>query len=264
MEAWSSRPATQNESRPQCGSLMQDKLTTVRTENVLTAEDNHEAFGANEVLKGISFAAKKHELISGLGSSESGKSTFLRCTNFLEMPDARTIRANGEEIRFVRRGAHSQIDPREVLKLRRNMTMVFRQFNLWAHMTILRNVTFALVHVLHMSRSDAAEESLAKLDKVGMAHKRDAYPIHLCGGHQQRVAIACALAMEPEVMLFDEPTSALDPELVQEVLMVMGGLANEGRTHEMDFAQEVSNCVLFVQEGRILDDGTPDEVFHRP
>lgn len=147
--------------------------------------------------------------------------------------------------------------------------MVFQQFNLWAHMTVLRNVTFSLTHVFHLPRKEAEALALEKLEKVGMAHKRDAYPIQLSGGQQQRVAIARALAMEPEVMLFDEPTSALDPELVQEVLKVMRDLAEEGRTmlvvtHEMDFARDVANRVLFFHEGQILEDGSPDEVFNHP
>lgn len=268
MNAWSRRPAPQYGCAID-GSSAQNTPMVGPAKDVLVAEDIHKSFGTNQVLKGISLAARKHEVISILGSSGSGKSTFLRCTNLLEIPDVGTIRANGEEIRFERNGGHDPIDSRVVLNLRRNMTMVFQQFNLWAHMTILRNVTFALTHVLHMSRKDAEEVALAKLEKVGMAHKRDAYPIHLSGGQQQRVAIARALAMEPEVMLFDEPTSALDPELVQEVLKVMRALADEGRTmlvvtHEMDFAREVSNRVLFFHEGRILEDGTPDEVFNRP
>ncbi|MEX4004856.1 ABC transporter ATP-binding protein [Paraburkholderia sp. EG285A] len=237
-------------------------------ENVLVVEDIHKSYGANEVLKGISVTAKKHDVISILGSSGSGKSTFLRCINLLETPDSGTIRSNGETIRFGERGVGAP-DARTVRRLRRNMSMVFQQFNLWAHMTALRNVTFALTHVLNMPRKEAELVALSKLEKVGMAHKRDAYPIQLSGGQQQRVAIARALAMEPEVMLFDEPTSALDPELVQEVLKVMRTLADEGRTmlvvtHEMDFAREVGNRVLFFHEGGILEDGTPDEVFARP
>ncbi|WP_407670860.1 ABC transporter ATP-binding protein [Paraburkholderia franconis] len=242
---------------------------TRAADHVLVVEDIHKSFGENEVLKGISLTAKKHDVISILGSSGSGKSTFLRCINLLETPDTGTIRANGEVISLRRDGGDRQVDARKVRMLRRNMTMVFQQFNLWAHMTVLRNVTFALTHVLQMSRKDAEDVAIANLEKVGMAHKRDAYPIQLSGGQQQRVAIARALAMEPEVMLFDEPTSALDPELVQEVLKVMRALADEGRTmlvvtHEMDFAREVANRVLFFHEGRILEDGSPDDVFNRP
>lgn len=268
MNDWSRRPAPQYEGAIQRRST-DGNPTASLAEDVLVVEDIHKSFGTNQVLKGISLTARKHQVISILGSSGSGKSTFLRCTNLLEIPDSGTIRANGKELRFERNGGHGKIDSRVVRDLRRNMTMVFQQFNLWAHMTILRNVTFALTSVLHMSRKDAEDVALAKLEKVGMVHKRDSYPIHLSGGQQQRVAIARALAMEPEVMLFDEPTSALDPELVQEVLKVMRTLADEGRTmlvvtHEMDFAREVSNRALFFHEGRILEDGTPDEVFNRP
>ncbi|MPW20412.1 histidine/lysine/arginine/ornithine transporter subunit; ATP-binding component of ABC superfamily [Paraburkholderia piptadeniae] len=254
---------------PASGQDLDGDAVTRAADHVLVVEDIHKSFGENEVLKGISLTAKKHDVISILGSSGSGKSTFLRCINLLETPDTGTIRANGEVISLRRDGGDRQVDARKVRMLRRNMTMVFQQFNLWAHMTVLRNVTFALTHVLQMSRKDAEDVAIANLEKVGMAHKRDAYPIQLSGGQQQRVAIARALAMEPEVMLFDEPTSALDPELVQEVLKVMRALADEGRTmlvvtHEMDFAREVANRVLFFHEGRILEDGSPDDVFNRP
>ncbi|MEX4004864.1 ABC transporter ATP-binding protein [Paraburkholderia sp. EG285A] len=236
---------------------------------VLTVSDIHKSFGSHEVLKGISLAAKKHDVVSILGSSGSGKSTFLRCANLLEIPDCGIINVNGETICIERGERSGHVRAKRILRLRKSTAMVFQQFNLWSHMTVLRNVTFSLVNVRGMSKKDAEVVALANLERVGMAHKRDAYPIQLSGGQQQRVAIARALAMEPEVMLFDEPTSALDPELVQEVLKVMRSLAEEGRTmlvvtHEMAFAREVSNRVLFFHEGKIIEDGDPEEVFMRP
>jgi len=238
----------------------------------LIVDDLHKKFGENEVLKGVSLKAKAGDVISLIGSSGSGKSTFLRCINFLESPCSGRITLNGEEIRTSadRAGALRVSDPKQLQKMRTRLSMVFQHFNLWAHMTVLENIIEAPVSVLGLSRSEAEARARKYLDKVGLAagveHK---YPSHLSGGQQQRVAIARALAMEPEVMLFDEPTSALDPELVGEVLKVMQKLAEEGRTmivvtHEMGFARNVSNHVVFLHKGKIEEQGDPKEVLNAP
>ncbi|WP_028206871.1 ABC transporter ATP-binding protein [Paraburkholderia nodosa] len=238
----------------------------------LIVDDLHKKFGENEVLKGVSLKAKAGDVISLIGSSGSGKSTFLRCINFLESPCSGRITLNGEEVRTSadRGGALRVSDPKQLQKMRTRLSMVFQHFNLWAHMTVLENIIEAPVSVLGLSRSEAEARARKYLDKVGLAagveHK---YPSHLSGGQQQRVAIARALAMEPEVMLFDEPTSALDPELVGEVLKVMQKLAEEGRTmivvtHEMGFARNVSNHVVFLHKGKIEEQGDPKEVLNTP
>ena len=231
----------------------------------------HKRFGANEVLRGISVEAHQGEVISVLGPSGSGKSTLLRCINLLEIPDQGTLNVGGEEVVLVknRKGETHPADKRQVERIRSKLAMVFQQFNLWSHMTILENVIEAPVHVLKVPRQEAIDRARRYLDKVGIGDKHDAYPIQLSGGQQQRAAIARALAMEPEVILFDEPTSALDPELVGEVLQVMRALAEEGRTmivvtHEMGFAREVSSRVIFIDQGIIVEDGTPTEVFDTP
>lgn len=233
---------------------------------VLLAEDIHKSFGAIEVLKGINLRACKHEVISILGVSGSGKSTFLRCLNFLETPTSGRITVLGEEVR-VRAG--KPVDPRHIERVRRNLGMVFQQFNLWSHRTVLENVMEGPVHVLGESIVEAREKSEALLQRVGLADRKDMYPSQLSGGQQQRVAIARALAMEPEAILFDEPTSALDPELVGEVLKVMQSLAAEGRTmivvtHEMSFARDVSSEVVFFHEGKIAEQGAPNDMFNNP
>ena len=238
----------------------------------LIVDDLHKKFGENEVLKGVSLKAKAGDVISLIGSSGSGKSTFLRCINFLESPCSGRITLNGEEIRTRadRAGALRVSDPKQLQKMRTRLSMVFQHFNLWAHMTVLENIIEAPVSVLGLNRTEAEARARKYLDKVGLAagveHK---YPSHLSGGQQQRVAIARALAMEPEVMLFDEPTSALDPELVGEVLKVMQKLAEEGRTmivvtHEMGFARNVSNHVVFLHKGKIEEQGDPKEVLNAP
>jgi len=228
------------------------------------------SFGALEVLKGISFDAREGEVISILGSSGSGKSTMLRCINMLEVPSDGEIHIEGEAIRL-KNGRHGRqpADVRQVSRLCTNVAMVFQSFNLWSHMTILENVMEAPVYVQKRPKAECREEALELLAKVGIADKRDYYPTHLSGGQQQRAAIARALAMKPKVMLFDEPTSALDPELVGEVLRVMRALADEGRTmlvvtHEMAFARDVSNRVIFLHKGQIEEDGPPSEVFTAP
>ena len=237
----------------------------------LTVEDLHKRYGDHEVLKGVSLSAEAGDVITIIGSSGSGKSTFLRCINFLEQPDAGRITVAGEEIRLVKgKDGHLQVaDAKQLQRLRTRLAMVFQHFNLWAHMTVLENVIEAPVHVLGVPKKEARERAERYLERVGVWKFRDAYPAHMSGGQQQRVAIARALAMEPAVLLFDEPTSALDPELVGEVLKVMRSLAEEGRTmmvvtHEMGFAREVSNHVIFVHQGRVEEEGDPREVLVRP
>ncbi|MEX2629267.1 MAG: ABC transporter ATP-binding protein [Tistlia sp.] len=236
----------------------------------LVVDELHKSFGPLEVLKGVSLTARDGDVIAMIGSSGSGKSTFLRCINLLEIPDSGTITLRGETIRMIetRRGGRPE-NWKQVDRLRTRLGMVFQQFNLWSHMTVLENVVEAPIHVLKRPRKEAVELAMSLLEKVGIAEKRDQYPSHLSGGQQQRAAIARALAMEPEVMLFDEPTSALDPELVGEVLRVMRQLADEGRTmvivtHEMGFAREVANEVLFLHQGRIEEQGPPAQVFGNP
>ena len=237
----------------------------------LVAQDIHKRFGSLEVLKGVSLTALEQDVIAILGSSGSGKSTFLRCINLLETPDAGTVSVHGELIRMkpTRGGGMVPEDQKQVDRIRSRLAMVFQQFNLWSHMTVLENVVEAPIHVLKVPKGEARDRAEAYLDKVGIADRKDYYPSHLSGGQQQRAAIARALAMEPEVMLFDEPTSALDPELVGEVLRVMRDLAKEGRTmivvtHEMGFAREVSSKVVFLHQGRVEEEGTPKEVFESP
>lgn len=235
----------------------------------LEAEDIHKSFGDLEVLKGISLTARDGDVVSILGSSGSGKSTFLRCVNFLEMPDSGRIRLGGEEIRVDRGKGLARVDKTQVNRLRTQCGMVFQSFNLWSHMTVLGNVIEGPVHVLKRPKAECRQEGMEILEKVGIAEKADAYPAQLSGGQQQRVAIARALAMQPRLLLFDEPTSSLDPELVGEVLRVMRRLAEEGRTmivvtHEMGFAREVSNRVLFLHDGRVEEEGPPATMFNDP
>ena len=237
----------------------------------LHAENICKRFGSNEVLKGVSVQAHAGDVISMIGSSGSGKSTFLRCLNLLEQPNAGRIVLDGEELLLVadRDGTLKVKDPLQLQRLRSQVSMVFQHFNLWAHMTALENVMEAPVHALGLRKSEALERATTYLQRVGVYHRKDAYPAHLSGGEQQRVAIARALAMEPKVMLFDEPTSALDPELVGEVLRVMRSVAEDGRTmivvtHEMGFAREVSNHVVFLHQGQIEEQGDPQDVLQHP
>jgi arginine/ornithine transport system ATP-binding protein len=237
----------------------------------LIVEDLHKTFGDIECLKGVSLRANEGDVISMLGSSGSGKSTFLRCINLLETPNSGTVTVHGETIRMGRnrRGDPVLTDLKQVERIRSRLAMVFQSFNLWAHMTVLQNLIEAPVHVLKVPKREAIERAEALLHKVGMYERKDYYPSHISGGQQQRAAIARALAMEPEVMLFDEPTSALDPELVGEVLKVMRDLADEGRTmivvtHEMGFARDVSSQVLFLHEGKVEEQGLPTQVFDNP
>ena len=237
----------------------------------LEIQDLHKRYGDHEVLKGVSLAAKAGDVISIIGSSGSGKSTFLRCINMLEQPHGGKILLNGEELKLVanKDGALKAVDAKQLQRMRSRLSMVFQHFNLWSHMSALENVIEAPVHVLGVPKKEAIEKAEHYLAKVGVAHRKDAYPAHMSGGEQQRVAIARALAMEPEVMLFDEPTSALDPELVGEVLKVMQDLAQEGRTmvvvtHEMGFAREVSNQLIFLHKGLVEETGCPKEVLASP
>ena len=237
----------------------------------LRVENLHKQYAGNEVLKGVSLVANAGDVTSIIGSSGSGKSTFLRCTNLLEQPDQGVIALNGEILALTpdRDKSLKARDPKQLQRMCSKLAMVFQHFNLWAHMTALENVMEAPMHVLGLSKSEARTRGENYLQRVGVAHRKDMYPAHLSGGEQQRVAIARALAMEPEVMLFDEPTSALDPELVGEVLKVMRDLALEGRTmivvtHEMGFAREVSNRLIFLHQGVIEETGDPREVLSNP
>ncbi|TPG87034.1 ABC transporter ATP-binding protein [Pseudomonas mandelii] len=237
----------------------------------LTVENLHKSYGNHEVLKGVSLNAKTGDVISLIGASGSGKSTFLRCINFLETPNDGAMTLDNQPIRMVHdRHGMRVADADELQRLRTRLAMVFQHFNLWSHMTVLDNITMAPRRVLGVSKKDAEARARRYLDKVGLPSRvADQYPAFLSGGQQQRVAIARALTMEPEIMLFDEPTSALDPELVGEVLKVIQGLAEEGRTmimvtHEMSFARKVSNQVLFLHQGRVEEQGVPEAVLGNP
>lgn len=231
----------------------------------------HKTFGTLEVLKGIDLTAHEHDVISIIGSSGSGKSTFLRCINLLENPTEGEIRITGEQLALKRAsdGNLEAVDQKQLTSMRERLGFVFQNFNLWPHMSILQNVIEAPTHVLKRSKAEAIEQAEALLEKVGLSSRKDFYPGQLSGGQQQRVAIARTLAMDPQVLLFDEPTSALDPELVGEVLGVMRSLADEGRTmlvvtHEMAFAREVSNQVMFLHQGKVEEYGPPSQVFGNP
>jgi ABC-type histidine transport system ATPase subunit len=235
-------------------------------EVVLKAENIHKSFASLEVLKGISLEARKHDVISILGSSGSGKSTFLRCMNMLEPPTSGRVWVHGEEI-VVKDGRPT--NARQVERARQHLGMVFQQFNLWTHRTAIENVMEGPLHVLKQPKAEVRERAEALMARVGLADRMNVFPSALSGGQQQRVAIARALAMEPDAILFDEPTSALDPELVGEVLRVMQSLAAEGRTmivvtHEMSFARNVSTEVIFMHQGRIAEQGPPQEMFGAP
>ncbi|AIY84196.1 glutamine ABC transporter ATP-binding protein [Clostridium baratii] len=217
----------------------------------------HKSFGKNEVLKGIDEHIKQGEVVVIIGPSGSGKSTFLRCLNLLEVPTEGEITFEGKNI----------TDKKEnINKIREKMGMVFQQFNLFPHKTVLENLCLAPINVKGLSKEEAKNKAMELLNRVGLVDKASAYPNSLSGGQKQRIAIARALCMEPDVMLFDEPTSALDPEMVGEVLSVMKSLANEGMTmiivtHEMGFAKEVGDRILFMDEGKIMESGTPEEIF---
>lgn len=230
----------------------------------------HKAFGSKEILKGIDLSIVQGEVVSVIGPSGSGKSTLLRCLNFLEEPTAGAIYINGNPLGFdERKGIRVRASARIINEARKSIGIVFQQYNLWPHLTVLENVIEAPVHVHGWSKAVAIEAASGLLNKVGLEDKRDEYPSRLSGGQQQRVAIVRALIVKPSLMLFDEVTSALDPELVSEVLQVMQELAREGMTmvvvtHEMDFAREVSHRVVVMDDGRIIEEGPPDQIFRCP
>ncbi|MDX1452673.1 MAG: ATP-binding cassette domain-containing protein [Oleiphilaceae bacterium] len=237
----------------------------------LVVTDLYKRFNDLEVLKGVSLETVKGDVISMIGSSGSGKSTFLRCINLLEIPTSGDIALHGETVNFKtnKYGEREPADIKQVERMRAQLSMVFQSFNLWSHMNVLENIIEAPIHVLGLPRKEAVERAEALLNKVGIYERKHYYPAQMSGGQKQRAAIARALAMEPEVLLFDEPTSALDPELVGEVLKVMRSLAEEGRTmivvtHEMAFARDVSSKVLFLHEGKIEEQGSPSKVFDNP
>ncbi|TCP26412.1 ABC transporter ATP-binding protein [Rhodovulum adriaticum] len=237
---------------------------------VLEIRDLHKSYGALEVLKGVSVTARKGDVVSLIGSSGSGKSTLLRCANLLEDSQQGDILFEGEPVKWKGKGPNRHpADRRQVIRMRTNLSMVFQQFNLWAHMSILQNVMEAPVTVLGEDREKVETRARALLDKVGIGDKCDVYPAQLSGGQQQRAAIARALAMQPRALLFDEPTSALDPELQQEVVRVIKALAAEDRTmiivtHDMRLAADVSDHVVFLHQGLIEEEGPPDRLFGAP
>ncbi|WP_277752337.1 amino acid ABC transporter ATP-binding protein [Pedococcus bigeumensis] len=227
---------------------------------IVEVTDLHKSFGANHVLRGLNATIRQGEVVCVIGPSGSGKSTFLRCINLLEEPTSGSIKVGGDEVN----------DPDcDIDAIRRNMGMVFQQFNLFPHLSVLENCTVAQTTVLKRSKDEAQAKARENLEKVGLSEKEDAYPAQLSGGQQQRVAIARALSMDPKLMLFDEPTSALDPELVGDVLSVMRRLASEGMTmfvvtHEMAFARDVADRVIFMDGGVIVEEGAPEQVIGEP
>ena len=237
---------------------------------VIEISNLHKSYGQLEVLKGVDIHASRGDVVSLIGSSGSGKSTLLRCANLLEDSQQGEILFKGEPVKWKGQGHNRRpADAKQVLRIRTNLSMVFQQFNLWAHMTILQNVMEAPVTVLGRDRGEVESAARAYLDKVGIGDKCDAYPAQLSGGQQQRAAIARALCMEPEALLFDEPTSALDPELEQEVVRVIKDLAAEGRTmlivtHDMKLSHDVSDHVVFLHQGLIEEQGPPDTLFGAP
>lgn len=225
------------------------------------------SFGDHEVLKGVSLTAREGDVVAIIGGSGSGKSTMLRCINFLETPSGGTIEIGGEAVSMRPDGSPS--DRRQIERLRQSLGMVFQSFNLWTHKTVLENLVEVPVHVLKTPRAEADARAQKLLERVGLSAKAGAYPAFMSGGQQQRAAIARALCMEPRAMLFDEPTSALDPELVGEVLAVIRALADEGRTmilvtHEMKFAREVASHIIYLHNGVIEEEGPPEAVFGAP
>lgn len=227
---------------------------------MIKVENLSKSFGKHKVLKNINLSVEQGEVVVIIGSSGSGKSTLLRCINFLEKPQKGTINIDGDEVSAKTKNLHL---------VRRDIGMVFQHFNLFPHMTVMNNVIEGLTQVKKMDREEALKIGERMLDKVGMLEKADTYPSMISGGQKQRVAIARALAMNPKIMLFDEPTSALDPELVGDVLLVMQKLAADGMTmivvtHEMGFAREVADRIIYMDEGKIVEEGTPEEIFNNP
>jgi len=247
--------------RARAGQADQPDLPFTGTSGeAIRIDDLHKSFGPNEVLRGINLSVATHEVICLIGASGSGKSTLLRCINLLEQVDSGRISLNGQDITVP--GVDQNL-------VRTQIGIVFQSFNLFPHMTVLRNVTLAPEKVLKMSKADAAQQARALLDRFGLLDKQNDYPDRLSGGQQQRVAIVRALAMQPQIMLLDEVTSALDPELVAEVLEVIGELAAGGMTmliatHEMGFARDIANRVCFLEEGMIIEDAPPAELFTAP
>lgn len=237
---------------------------------VIEIQNLHKSYGALDVLRGVDLSAPRGHVVSLIGSSGSGKSTLLRCCNLLEDSQQGEILFEGEPVRWRGSGAGRQpADRAQVLRIRTNLGMVFQQFNLWAHMTVLQNVMEAPLTVLRQPRAQVEDRARALLAKVGIADKADVYPAQMSGGQQQRAAIARALCMEPRALLFDEPTSALDPELEQEVVRVIKALAEEGRTmilvtHDMRLAADLSDHVVFLHQGRVEEEGPPDRLFGAP
>ena len=238
---------------------------------VLQVRNLVKSFRNLRAVDNVSITVDAGETVCIVGPSGSGKSTLLRCINLLEWPDSGEIHLRGERIGFREnnRSREVRMNDGEMARIRTRVGMVFQQFNLWPHLTALGNVTVSPIHVLKRPKHEVEAEGLALLEKVGLEDKRDEFPIRLSGGQQQRVAIARALAMHPDVLLFDEPTSSLDPELVGEVLTVMKGLADEGRTmavvtHEMSFAREAADHVVFMDGGKVVETGSPEEFFSHP
>jgi polar amino acid transport system ATP-binding protein len=252
MQGTGGAPSTDNEERPV----------------ILEVNGLSKSFGPNTVLRDISLKVHKGETVCLLGPSGSGKSTLLRCMNWLEEPDGGAVVLAGQRI-GVRQGSNLRMTDRDLAAIRTRIGMVFQHFALWPHMTVLQNVMEAPVHVLKRNKAEARQEAEALLVRVGMADKIDSFPARLSGGQKQRVGIARSLAMKPDIILFDEPTSALDPELVGEVLAVMQDLARDGMTmvvvtHEMGFARDVASRVVFMDNGQIVETGTPDRFFAAP
>ena len=245
-------------------------METVKTRPMALIENVHKSFSGLEVLKGINVEVERGEVACIIGPSGSGKSTLLRCINHLERIDAGRIWVAGDLIGYRQRGDKLyELRDRDICSQRSRIGMVFQQFNLFPHLTALGNCIEAAIRVKGESRTDAIRQSVSLLKRVGLGDKIDAYPYELSGGQQQRVAIARTLAMQPKLILFDEPTSALDPELVGEVLDVMKGLAADGLTmiivtHEMSFAREVADRVVFMAEGRVIESGSPEQIFSAP
>jgi len=245
-------------------------MNAAERQPIIRVRNLHKRFGALHVLKGIEMSVAAGEKICIVGPSGSGKSTLLRCINFLEEPDEGMVWLDGAPMGFVEAaGKRRRASEAEINRLRASVGMVFQNFNLWGHMTVLGNITEAPVNVRRLDRKTAEAQACRLLERIGLIDKKNAYPSQLSGGQQQRVAIARALAMEPKIMLFDEPTSALDPELVGEVLEVMRSLARDGMTmlvvtHEMGFASEVADRVIFMDQGAILEEAPPAEFFRHP
>lgn len=237
---------------------------------VIEIRDLHKSFGELQVLKGVDLVAPRGSVVSLIGSSGSGKSTVLRCANLLNTSEKGDILFEGEAVRWIGTGANRRpADTAQVLRIRTNLSMVFQQFNLWSHLTVLQNVMEAPVTVLKRDKSEVEETARAYLSKVGIGDKADSFPAQLSGGQLQRAAIARALAMEPRALLLDEPTSALDPELQREVVRVIKDLAAEHRTmilvtHDMRLARDVSDHIVFLHLGRVEEEGTPDQIFNSP